>query len=121
MTRIELIQEIYILTCPNNPLGAVINLNINRGKYIISKLWNVDGEIIAFLYNDKENIQSYVDELKITDQIFIYRKLLKMDIYYNMVESYPDKDLYEIVSLTDNIFAKLTKHKRKIVHSKFLI
>ena len=116
MTKKDLIREIYTLAFPKKPTETIIKLNINRGKYTITKLWNVSDGLIVFISDGYSEIPAYIDCLRTIDQIFIYRKLLKMDIFYNMVESYPDKNIFDIVSLTDNIFNTLTKRKRKTVH-----
>jgi len=109
MTDKELLNNIYKLA-----LDGEIILNIKRKKYIIEKLWNVNGGIIAFIGNSQKYINPYVDQLKITDQIFIYRKLLKMDIYKKMKSNYPNMNKSNIRDLTNNIFNKTTKQKNTV-------
>jgi len=117
MNRQDLIREIYTMAFPKDIKETVINLNINRGEFVIKKLWNIEEGLIVIISNQfGEHPASYVDYLRTIDLIFIYRKLLKIDIFHNMKESYPDKTKEELIELTESIFNKLTKRKRKVVH-----
>ena len=59
--------------------------------------------------------KKYVDDLCVLDQIFIYRRLLKIDIYKKMKQSYPEMSPKNLQKLTNIIFNDRTSHK-KIVH-----
>lgn len=120
MYKKDLIKQIYILSFPKNNSNYIINLNINRGKYIIKEALNVrEGLLISKSNKNGEEKINYVDDLSIFDQLFIYKKLLLIDIFKSFKKIYPERNNNEINILTTNIYKNIHKNK-KIIHRNFI-
>jgi hypothetical protein len=120
MYKKDLIKQIYTLSFPKNNSNYIINLNINRGKYIINQALNVrEGLLISKLNKNGEEKINYVDDLSIFDQLFIYKKLLLIDIFKSFKNIYPERNNNEINILTINIYKNIHKN-RKIIHRNFI-
>lgn len=119
MNKKDLLYNIQTLTKDKNGVNQKYNLNIYRGKHTIKEAWNIHDGLIVKIIDNKNNKRSrYISDINIHDQIFIYRKLLKLDIYKRLKKSEPDKTKKDIYKLTMKIFNIITNQK-KVIHKKY--
>jgi len=122
MTKKELLKNIYELTTKveydlylYDP-SFYIKLNIDRGEYFIISMTLYDGVVVDIRSRNGNIVSKYLDELRLSDQISIYKELMKIDMYNSFRIEYPHLKHKEIEELCDGFVNNM--NRRKVIHRK---